>query len=135
MRWVIRSLIFIIPLITTLDVSGHCTTRLDGIKLKLQGTTRAKYAIKTIYMNGHIEFLSFELDEFGLTEEQVLRRIEKHKIQQTSKSKAYGAVHSVKLTFSPKSPEHSTDTYMVRTCMDIPSHRLRSLVPVKAGRK
>lgn len=114
---------------------SHCTTRPDGIRVALKGKTRAKYAIKALYMNGHIEFISFDLDEFALTEEQVLLRIENKKILRDKTKASYGDLHSVKLVYSPKSPENSTETFMVRACVDVPSYRLRSLVPVKAGQK
>lgn len=114
---------------------GHCTTRPQGLKLALKGKTRATYVIRAVYMSGHVEFVSFDMDEYGLTEDQVLSTIQKRKLSRSTKYPGYGDIHSVRLMYSPKSPEHNAEGYLLIACQQAPEHRPKVLIQEPSGRR
>lgn len=112
---------------------GHCTTRPQGLKIPIKGSTRATYVIRAVYMSGHVEFVSFDLGEYGMTEDQVLTLIQKRKLNRSEKQPGRGEIHSVRLVYSPKSPEHNADGYLLIACQQAPEHRPKVLIQESAG--
>lgn len=91
--------------------------------------------IRAIYMTGHVEFISFDLDDYGFTEDQVLTRVQKRKLTRSEKHPGYGEIHSVRLVYSPKSPEHNADGYLLIACQQAPEHRPKVLIQEPSGRR
>lgn len=112
---------------------AHCVVREHGLKMPLKTKVRAVYVIRAVYQSGHVEFISFEMDQYALTEDEVLSQIQNKRIEKKPGLPSYGDLHSVRLVYSPKSPEDYWKGFLQQACKDPPEFRPMP-IPMQTGR-